>query len=140
MNRNPTIIIAEDDAVNRKVTLLMLKKLGIRAKAVGDGREVLRVLEKRFYDIVLMDIQMLGMNGIEANKIIRESWPQDRRIIVISDCDSTIYGKRCLEAGADQFLAKPLKIAELAEAIEHDMPRAFAELDLAQPSIARLSA
>ncbi len=109
--------------LTKKVTLLLLRKLGFIAEAVDNGLEVIQVLEKRFYDIVLMDIQMPKMNGIEATRIIRTRWPQGPKIIFITDCDSTIYRKRCFEAGADQFLAKPVSMEKLTAAIEHDMPR-----------------
>jgi CheY-like chemotaxis protein len=119
MTSNTSIIIAEDDPVNQKVTLLMLRKLGIRAETVSNGLEVLQALEKESYDIVLMDIQMPKMDGIEATKIIRERWPQRPKIIVITDCDSNAYREPCLDAGANEFLAKPVMVKELTEAIEH---------------------
>jgi CheY-like chemotaxis protein len=123
MNEHLNIIIAEDDPFHKKVMLLMLKKLGIRAEASSNGLEVLQVLEKQCYDIVLMDIQMPKMNGIEATKIIRTRWPHGPKIVVITDCDSNTYRKICFEAGANDFLAKPLMIDELKAAIKRNSPR-----------------
>jgi CheY-like chemotaxis protein len=119
MNRNMSIILAEDDPVNQKVTLLMLRKLGIQAEATANGLEVLRALERQHYDIVLMDIQMPEMDGIEATKIIRERWACGPKIIVITDCDPNTYRELCFNAGANEFLTKPVMIEELTAAIEH---------------------
>lgn len=119
MINNTSIIIAEDDPINQKITLLMLRKLGIRAETASNGLEVIQALEKESYDIVLMDIQMPKMDGIEATKIIRERWPQRPKIIVVTDCDSNTYRELCLDAGANEFLAKPVMVKELTEAIEH---------------------
>ena len=119
MNRNMSIILAEDDPVNQKVTLLMLRKLGIQAEATANGLEVLQALERQHYDIVLMDIQMPEMDGIEATKIIRERWACGPKIIVITDCDPNTYREICFNAGANEFLTKPVMIEELTAAIEH---------------------
>jgi CheY-like chemotaxis protein len=116
---NMDIIIAEDDPVNQKVTRLMLRKLGMNAEAAANGLEVLQALESQHYDIVLMDIQMPKMDGIEATRIIRKRWALGPKIIVITDCDSKTYKKPCLDAGANEFLTKPVIINELKEAIEH---------------------
>ena len=113
------IIIAEDDPVNQKVTQLMLKKLGIYAEATDNGLEVLQALERQHYDIVLMDIQMPELDGIEATRIIRKRWPRGPKIIMITDCDSRTHREPCMAAGADDFLAKPIMVNELKEAIEH---------------------
>ena len=113
------IIIAEDDPVSQKITQLMLRKLGIYAETTDNGKEVLRALERQHYDIVLMDIQMPELDGIEATRIIRKRWPSGPKIIVITDCNSEAYRKPCLDAGADEFLTKPVMVKELTEAIEH---------------------
>ena len=119
MNRNMSIILAEDDPVNQKVTLLMLRRLGIQAEATANGLEVLQALERQHYDIVLMDIQMPEMDGIETTKIIRERWACGPKIIVITDCDPNTYRELCFNAGANEFLTKPVMIEELTAAIEH---------------------
>jgi len=113
------IIIAEDDPVNQKVIKMMLSKLGIHAEATDNGLEVLQALERQHYDIVLMDIQMPELDGIEATKIIRQRWPAGPKIIVITDCDSKTYQGPCMDAGADEFLPKPVMVNELKRAIEH---------------------
>ena len=112
------IIIAEDDPVNQRITQLMLRKLGLHAEAADNGLEVLRALERQHYDVVLMDIQMPELDGIEAMKIIRQRWPTGPKIIVVTDCDSRTYKGPCIEAGADEFLPKPIMVNELKMAIE----------------------
>jgi CheY-like chemotaxis protein len=133
MNRHLNIIIAEDDPFHKKVILLMLKKLGIKAETSSNGLEVLQVLEKKCYDIVLMDIQMPKMNGIEATKIIRMLWPQGPKIVVITDCDSNTYREICFDAGANDFLAKPLILDELKAAIKRNLPSDL-EQNISEPA------
>jgi CheY-like chemotaxis protein len=118
LNRNLSVIIAEDDPVNQEITLRMLRKLGIKAIAAANGLEVLQALEKHSYDMILMDIQMPEMDGIRATKIIRERWSQGPSIIFITDCDSNAYRERCFNAGANEFLVKPVKIDTLTSAID----------------------
>ncbi len=116
------IILADDDPLNQKVALLMLRKLGITADVAANGLEVLRALEGQPYDVVLMDIQMPEMDGIKATRIIRERWPDGPKIIVITSCFSDTYRKLCFDAGADEFLGKPVKIEELTDAIKRNVP------------------
>jgi CheY-like chemotaxis protein len=133
MNEYLNIILAEDDPINKTVMLLMFKKLGIRAEASSNGLEVLQILERRRYDIVFMDIQMPKMNGIETTKIIRMRWPHGPKIIVVTDCDSNTYREICFNAGANDFLAKPLTMDELNAAIKRNMPRDF-ERNINEPA------
>jgi CheY-like chemotaxis protein len=115
-----SILLVDDSDVNLKVALLMLKKLGHHADIATNGIEAIEALENHSYDIVLMDIQMPEMDGLETTKIIRLRWHQDPRIIVITSLDN--YREICLEAGADDFLTKPIGIEKLREAIKCQMP------------------
>lgn len=114
------VLIAEDNPVNQTVAVRMLKKLGIRAETAANGIEAIQSLERRHYEIVLMDIEMPEMNGIEATKIIRERWPDGPKIIVVTDYDSNGYRDLCFDAGASEFLNKPINIEELTMAIERN--------------------
>jgi CheY-like chemotaxis protein len=115
-----SILLVDDSDVNLKVASFMLKKLGHQADIAANGVEAIEALENHSYDIVLMDIQMPEMDGLEATKIIRQRWHQDQRIIVLTSLDN--YREICLEAGADDFLPKPFGIEKLREAIKCQMP------------------
>jgi CheY-like chemotaxis protein len=115
------ILLAEDNPVNMKVALIALKKLGLKADTAENGREVLVALEEHHYDLVLMDIQMPEMDGIEATKIIRKRWSQGPKIIVVTSMQAEICRDLCYNVGADDYLNKPVKMDELGAAIERNM-------------------
>ena len=112
------LLIAEDNLVNQKVALLMLKKLGFRADVAANGREVLQALERQNYDVVLMDVQMPEMDGFEAAMAIRERW-QNGLPHIIAVTAHALEGdrKRCIEAGMDDYISKPVRLEELASAL-----------------------
>jgi CheY-like chemotaxis protein len=114
------ILLVDDNEVNRKVASLMLKKLGYRADLATNGIEAIEAIEHQSYDIVFMDIQMPGMDGLEATKIIRQRWHQTSKIIIITAY--TDYHNACIDAGADDFMTKPLVIENLKETIKCHMP------------------
>jgi CheY-like chemotaxis protein len=114
-----SILVVDDSDVNLKMALRMLKKLGYRADTATNGIEAIVALEQKHYDIVLMDIQMPEMDGLEATKIIRQRWHESPRIIVTTALDNC--RDACFEAGADDFLAKPLGIKELRISINYHM-------------------
>ena len=79
------MLLAEDNVSNQKVILSMLKRLGYRAQAVSNGREALQALERETYDIVLMDVRMPEMDGLEATRMIRLRWPDNApKVIAIT--------------------------------------------------------
>ena len=102
--------------VNQKVTLRMLKKIGYRADVAANGLEVLRALERQSYDIILMDVQMPEMDGLEACRAIRQL-PLERQPKIIAITAYALEGDRekCLEAGMDDYISKPVQIGELAD-------------------------
>ena len=111
------ILIAEDDESNRKVTYAMLKHLGYRADAVSNGREALLALKQNHYDIILMNLRMPEMDGIEATRLIREHCPPSHQPKIIALTAHVLPNSReiCLEAGMNDFIAKPVKMNDLAK-------------------------
>jgi len=115
------ILLAEDNPVNQRMAVLMLKKLGYKADSVANGREVLQALERQSYDLILMDVQMPGMDGMEATKEIRRLWPSGGpRILALTA--HTIAGdkEKCLEAGMDDYLCKPINLEDLKAALNRE--------------------
>ena len=117
--RDMRILLAEDNPVNQKVALLMLKKLGYRADVAANGREVLQALKRQKYDAVLMDVQMPEMDGLEAAKVIKEMDPE-RRPKILAMTAYALEGdrERCLGAGMDGYISKPVQMKELKMALE----------------------
>jgi CheY-like chemotaxis protein len=112
------ILLAEDIISNQKVTLRMLKKLGYRADAVVNGREVLEALERQPYDLILMDVKMPIMNGIEAVRKIRERWPENGpKIIALTAYALDGDREKCFEAGMDDYLSKPVTLDDLKKVL-----------------------
>ncbi len=108
------ILLAEDNVVNQKVTQKMLSKLGYRATVVANGIEVLQALENQHYDVILMDVQMPEIDGLEATRAIRQRWKDGPKIIAMTA--SALKGDRemCLAAGMDDYISKPVSMEELA--------------------------
>lgn len=118
MDHHLRVLLAEDNVVNQKVALRMLKKIGYRADVAANGLEALQALERQHYDVVLMDVQMPEMDGLEAARIIRDRWPErGTKIIAITAYALEGDRERCLGAGMDGYVSKPVQIQELAEAL-----------------------
>jgi len=109
-----TMLLAEDNLVNQKVALKMLKKLGVLADVAANGREVLQALEDREYDVVFMDVQMPEMDGLKATRAIRKRWPQKGPYIVALTAHALKEDRaRCLEAGMDDYISKPVSLDQI---------------------------
>ena len=118
------VLLAEDNLVNQKVALIMLKKLGIEADLVTTGVEALDALVGVSYDLVLMDCQMPEMDGFEATRRIRERERGTRRLPVVAMTANAMVGdrERCLEAGMDDYIPKPVRVEALHRALFQWLP------------------
>jgi signal transduction histidine kinase/DNA-binding response OmpR family regulator len=116
------ILVAEDNMVNQKVVLTMLTRRGYEVHVASNGREALEALERNHYDLLLMDIQMPEMDGMEATRRIREDerW-KDLPIIAITAHAMQGDRERCLQAGMNDFASKPVSPPRLVEMIEHHL-------------------
>jgi CheY-like chemotaxis protein/HPt (histidine-containing phosphotransfer) domain-containing protein len=114
------LLLADDNPINQKVGLSVLQKLGYRADVAQNGHEVMKALEQKAYDLILMDVQMPEMDGMEATRRIHQRWEEGRRPRIIAMTGNALLGdrERYLEAGMDDYISKPVRIGELQIALE----------------------
>ncbi|WP_243544687.1 PAS domain S-box protein [Pseudodesulfovibrio tunisiensis] len=121
------ILLAEDDPVNRIAMVRFLEKLGHRPTAVNNGGEALAAMEGGEFDCVLMDIQMPGMNGLEATRALRnaERFGDKATVPVVALTAHALSGdrERCLDAGMNDYIAKPVDFEELSGVINRNVLR-----------------
>jgi signal transduction histidine kinase/DNA-binding response OmpR family regulator/HPt (histidine-containing phosphotransfer) domain-containing protein len=126
-NIQARILLVEDNVTNQNVAVAILNRLGYRPDLVANGVEALRALRAADYDLVLMDCEMPEMDGYEATRQIREpgTGARNRRIPIIALTADAIAGDRdrCLQAGMDDYLAKPIRAAQLADTLEKWLSR-----------------
>jgi len=105
--------------INQKVALLLLKQLGYTADVAADGEETLAALRRQRYDVILMDVQMPRMDGLEAARRIQAEWPAEERprIIAVTANAMPEDGEACLSAGMDDYLSKPVLLEDLRAAL-----------------------
>lgn len=114
------LLVVEDNEINRKVALMLLRRIGYTADIATNGQEALDALTRQNYDIVLMDIQMPVMDGLEATRIIRARWPAESQPRIIAMTAHAMEGDRenCLKNGMDDYLSKPILFDTLLAALE----------------------
>ncbi len=122
------ILLAEDNAMNQKVALRLLEQLGYRADVANNGLEAIETLERRPYDVVLMDVQMPELDGLDATRRICERWSPESRPHIIAMTANALPEDReaCFAAGMDDYVAKPIRAEELVAALKRAKPRADA--------------
>jgi CheY-like chemotaxis protein len=118
------ILVAEDNATNQQLARLLLQKIGYRADMVGNGLEALEALERQPYDVVLMDVQMPEMDGLEATRRIHLRWPGAERPRIIAVTANAMSEEReaCLAAGMDDYVSKPIRLDHLVGALARVHP------------------
>ena len=118
MGSFPLILVAEDDKLNQKFALKILNKLGYEPQVANNGQEVLEMVSQKKYDVILMDVQMPVMNGLEATKMIRVCL--DNQPFIVAMTANTMQGDReeCIMAGMDDYISKPINLKDLVIVLE----------------------
>jgi GAF domain-containing protein/CheY-like chemotaxis protein len=119
------ILLAEDNVVNQKLALRLLQQMGYRADLASNGVEAIECAERQPYDVVLMDVQMPEMDGLEASRRIVARWPNGGRPRIIAMTANAMQGDReeCLAAGMDDYVTKPIRVDALVEALNQAVMR-----------------
>jgi CheY-like chemotaxis protein len=116
------VLVVEDNRVNSTIAQRLLARAGYDVEVVDNGREAVQAVERANYDVVLMDVQMPGMNGFEATQAIREKEREERRsrtpVVALTALAMPGDVEACLAAGMDGYIAKPFGVDTLVEAIE----------------------
>ena len=114
------ILLAEDNLVNQKLALRLLEQMGYRADLASNGKEALESVARQTYDVVLMDVQMPEMDGLEASRRLNAQYGGTQRPRIVAMTANAMQGDRemCLEAGMDDYIAKPIRVDKLIEALE----------------------
>ena len=107
--------------VNQKLALRLLQQMGYRADLASNGIEAVESVRRQTYDVVLMDVQMPEMDGLEASRQINARWRPQERPRIIAMTANAMQGDRdmCLAAGMDDYLTKPIRVEQLVEALNH---------------------
>jgi CheY-like chemotaxis protein len=118
------ILLAEDNVVNQKLAVRLLGKMGYRPDVAGNGLEAIQALARQPYDVILMDVQMPELDGLEATRQICRRWPRGVRPVIIAMTADAMQGDRekCLDAGMDDYLTKPVQVTALIEALKRVRP------------------
>ena len=124
------ILLAEDNVVNQKLALRLLSQMGYRADLASNGIEAIECIERQTYDVVLMDVQMPEMDGLEASRRITAKWSAQARPRIIAMTANAMQGDReaCLAAGMDDYVTKPIRVEALVQALHQTTQRTDEQL------------
>jgi CheY-like chemotaxis protein len=125
-SRHPLrILLAEDNVVNQKLALRLLQQMGYRADLASNGLEAVESVRRQTYDVVLMDVQMPEMDGLDATREICARFPAHERPRIVAMTANAMQGDRdmCLEAGMDDYVTKPIRVDALLAALNNVTPR-----------------
>ena len=113
------ILLAEDNAVNQKLAMRLLQQMGYRADLAANGIEAVESVQRQAYDVVLMDVQMPELDGLDATRQICSLMPNGGRPRIVAMTANAMQGDRemCMAAGMDDYLTKPIRVDRLVEAL-----------------------
>ena len=113
------ILLAEDNAVNQKLAMRLLQQMGYRADLAANGLEAVQAVQRQTYDVVLMDVQMPELDGLEATRQICSLLGDEHRPRIVAMTAHAMQGDQemCLAAGMDDYLVKPIRVERLVEAL-----------------------
>jgi CheY-like chemotaxis protein len=113
------ILLAEDNVVNQKLAMRLLQQMGYRADLASNGIEAVESVQRQTYDVVLMDVQMPEMDGLEASRRINAQWPSGKRPRIVAMTANAMQSDRdmCVAAGMDDYVAKPIRVDQLVDAL-----------------------
>ena len=119
------ILLAEDNVVNQKLAMRLLQQMGYRADLAGNGVEAIECVSRQTYDVVLMDVQMPEMDGLEASRRITARWQPHARPRIVAMTANAMQGDRekCMAAGMDDYITKPIRVDQLVEALNNTQAR-----------------
>ena len=119
MNLLHRFLLAEDNVVNQRLAMRLLQLMGYTADLARNGAEALDHVERKPYDVVLMDVQMPEMDGLEASRRITSRWPAGERPRIVAMTANAMQGDReaCLAAGMDDDVTKPIRVDALVAAL-----------------------
>ena len=119
------ILLAEDNAVNQKLALRLLQQMGYRADLASNGVEAVESVQRQPYDVILMDVQMPEMDGLEASRRIVAASANGTRPRIVAMTANAMQGDReeCLAAGMDDYLSKPIRVDQLVSALNNASKR-----------------
>src|SRR4029079_1808307 len=114
------ILLAEDNVVNQKLAQRLLELIGYRDDLAAHRLEAIAAMQRQPYDVVLMDVQMPEMDGLEASREITRRFPRESRPRIVAMTAKAMQGDRelCLAAGMDDYVSKPIRVEELVAALE----------------------
>jgi len=115
------ILLAEDDPIDQQISTKMLRMMGHAVDLAKNGAEAVQAVGRETYDLVVMDVQMPEMDGIQATRRIRCLYGNDLIVVFVTASSPEIYRDQCFEAGGNEFLCKPLIVDELSSAIKRVM-------------------
>jgi CheY-like chemotaxis protein len=123
------ILLAEDNLVNQKVAQHILARLGYQVQIVNNGVEAVQEIQHQRYDVVLMDVQMPEMDGLEATRVIVEQWPPEQRPYIIAMTAHALTGdeEKCIAAGMNGYVSKPIQLEKLMTALEQSQKSPYVQ-------------